>query len=438
MLALSFFKRLQPSRIPPMSPRNRLPHTRSPLTFPVSHSIAWPILAMDLSLLLCAPREIHHPPDAIFDAVCTPTYRGCTFQVPTKITYAYSYGAGFIDPQHSQTAFPDVQMISPPEVEVENSDDEKSRLLDPPPSSPRCNHICTEEEPGATGLMPLTPTKLSDDGARPPAEKVPPFLATQPEVPSGGVRTELASPVTDQRYDEDSGCTSQPYIPSLPHVSDDERDDAIVSRQLLSGGGLSPSPPPNAGPILLPDLDGLEEDEVPFQCPGSPSYVSESPTLTPSSGISDVLTEVPTRSLSPSEDHAQFDGDSTQFLKWLDGVVHENGRVPSFINRDRASPGGTGVTFAMARSISSMEGNRSVFRPPLKSSTKASQRRVDATDGPRPRRPTQGGQGPPTYRPSRTSARRYQNPEIPKYKRSPGDGPKIGTAKYCNSQGAGP
>jgi hypothetical protein len=341
---------------------------------------------MDLSLLLCAPREIHYPPDAIFDAVCTPTYRGCTFQVPTKITFAYSYGAGFIDPQHSQTAFPDVQMISPPEVEVENSDDEKSRLLDPPPSSPRCNHICAEEEPGATGLMPLTPTKLSDDGARPPAEKVPPFLATQPEVPSGGVRTELASPVTDQRYDEDSGCTSQPYIPSLPHVSDDERDNAIVSRQLLSGGGISPSPPPNAGPILLPDLDGLEEDEVPFQCPGSPSYVSESPTLTPSSGISDVLTEVPTRSLSPSEDHAQFDGDSTQFLKWLDGIVHENGRVPSFIN-------GIELPLEERESLLQWLDQYRAWRatvqcpdPPLKSSTKASQRRVDATGGSRPRR----------------------------------------------------
>lgn len=138
---------------------------------------------MDLSLLLCAPREIHYPPEAIFDAVCTPTYRGCTFQVPTKITYAYSYGAGFVDPQHSQTTFADVQMISPLEVEVENSDDENDHLFDSPPSSPRHNHIRVEEELDATVSMPLTPAEFSNEGVRPRAAEVPPFLATQPVAP---------------------------------------------------------------------------------------------------------------------------------------------------------------------------------------------------------------------------------------------------------------
>jgi hypothetical protein len=150
--------------------------------------------------------------------------------------------------------------------------------------------------------------------------------ATPTDIDMGSI-----SPAKEQQFEDCSDqYSSPPHSPRYNPGSDDENDDVVVSLQLIPGDSSCSSGsedeedwrnPTPAIPVFL-DAESNSEDDIESIFDMDPPYLPCSPG---DQGPDDTGNHT-------AEYHVQFDGDSTEFLKWLDVVVLAKGSIPSSIN----------------------------------------------------------------------------------------------------------
>lgn len=278
---------------------------------------------MDISLLLCT-----EPDDQCF-LECTTTAAASTdlaFETPEGVKCIYSYGAGFLPGQSLEDVLYDVEMASSLRVD---EDDHGQNHCDLPSS---VHYHSQASDDGCDDLAVSAPLSHgpdcssveSDEPPRTPTPDLAILFATQPKVTAAEIEMG-AFPLDEEKQGE--GCSEQwvspPYSPRYDPSLEDELDDDTVLMQLVPDNCCSSESeedkrtPTSTIPTFLGRVTvGSDDDEpiIDLEDPDQGSVGAGSSTDT------------------VAEHNAQFDGDSTDFMQWLDVVVYSKGFVPSCIN----------------------------------------------------------------------------------------------------------